>query len=174
MWNGAPLTVGVIKEGPPPSNESVEIKFAKVNVTRHKEPNQYVYMWVVITLQKYLETLISAHLSRRDAPPRPPRAPRRSFALERPISPAAGSIQNHQLAFSSLLPIPLKANQHLEEATMTGVKPRRLKIQETLGFSLQRLRLALCTAREDNALARGNTKRLKFWRRLILTYPVFV
>ncbi|GBP36588.1 Dual 3',5'-cyclic-AMP and -GMP phosphodiesterase 11 [Eumeta japonica] len=40
--------------------------------------------------------------------------------------------------------------------------------------SLHRLRLALCAGKGDNELARGNTKRLKLWRRLVLIYAVCV
>ncbi|GBP84033.1 Histone-lysine N-methyltransferase SETMAR [Eumeta japonica] len=41
--------------------------------------------------------------------------------------------------------------KHLN-ARWTGVKPRRLEIQEALGFGLRRLRLALCAGRGDIAL----------------------
>ncbi|GBP52682.1 hypothetical protein EVAR_43883_1 [Eumeta japonica] len=37
---------------------------------------------------------------------------------------------------------------------------RRIEIQETLGFGLRRLRLALCAGGGDNALARGNTDEM--------------
>ncbi|GBP20006.1 hypothetical protein EVAR_13772_1 [Eumeta japonica] len=43
---------------------------------------------------------------------------------------------------------------------------------ETLGFGLRRLRLAVCAGGGDIASARGNTERLTLRRRLVLTHAV--